>query len=337
MSYEEQIQLIKISLLPSHHADLENFARHRNMSSESSQPLIAAFVEKYKKNLKHYEDAAKSAELTCRKALTSKGISHSTSSRAKDPNSLRTKLETRQREKGPYKDEDAICSDIVDLIEARIVFDNEADEEMIKATLEEHFEIHEEKRHGVRPVYIPTPNIENGGYSRNFPEYVATHYRVRLKEDCSQDSLGFKSGGLFEIQVRTALADLCARYNHYFYKSETTPDEDDQWSLDNFNGLMIIGQSFARHMDRIKERRQKLGGRPFVSVAEVEIFFEEWVQARAKPWSKNGKLGSSEALARFLKGIDRNNRDSLRKLLQELDLSIGPGSESSFPGVKINK
>ena len=91
--------------------------------------LSSVFMKQYKQN--EYAILARAVADMCQQALLKNGIPHKTQSRAKEPESLRKKIEQRERKNGRYKSLEDVHHDIVDLAGARIILERWEDRHFV--------------------------------------------------------------------------------------------------------------------------------------------------------------------------------------------------------------
>ncbi|KAJ5190517.1 RelA/SpoT [Penicillium cinerascens] len=277
------------------------------------ESLIPMFIHQYKK--KEFQDLAESVEYTCNQALLEKGIPHVTQSRGKDPESLRKKLEQRERENGPYETLEQIHEDIVDLAGARIILERWEDRHFVQGIIHEIFEVKEEK------------------YKKEKRGYEAVHCRVYLKQGgnpCGPHTT--RARQLVEIQVLFLYMAQWAKDEHDRYKSIRDPSRALSNSLDACLQVLHLHETLARHTREEKTRQNAKYKQKFTSTHVVGSHLEKWILRYAADWVKSGEktIGSATALTKFLNACEWTTPESLDRLLRE---HLGKGAQDEYSGI----
>jgi ppGpp synthetase/RelA/SpoT-type nucleotidyltranferase len=132
-------------------------------------------MDEYPDKKHFYNRAATVVESKCLQYLKGTGMLSRVESRAKDPDSLRKKLELRKRLKNRvYNSKQDIQKDIVDLSGVRIIEDDEAGREKIKNFLYDRFLVAKETIH-------PEDDEENGDYRQKSSNY---HHHLERRFGC---------------------------------------------------------------------------------------------------------------------------------------------------------
>ena len=134
--------------------------------------VIDQFLLQYKQMSDEYRNLKEQAHTVVETALKDAGIMAITTSRIKDADRLREKLITRNEEK-KYLSIDDIYADIPDLIGMRIALYFPNDREKVRTLMYQLFDIEKEK-------HFPEEQRQSATYTRRFPGYCATHYRIYL-------------------------------------------------------------------------------------------------------------------------------------------------------------
>ena len=181
---------------------MQNPAKQRKPVSTMSLNVIDQFLTQYKQMSEEYSNIKEQAHTIVETALKDAGIMAITTSRIKDADRLREKLIIRNEEK-KYRTTDDISADISDLIGMRIALYFPNDREKVRTLVYQLFDIEKEKE-------FPEEQRQSEIYTRKFPGYCATHYRVYLK-----NSLNTKLGRQrIEIQVASLLMHAWAEVEH---------------------------------------------------------------------------------------------------------------------------
>lgn len=288
------------------------------------ETVVSTFIDQYKQN--EYADLATRAADSCKRALLEKGIPHQTQSRAKEPKSLRRKLEQRERKNGPYKTLNHIHSDIVDLAGARIILERWEDRDLVKGIIYKIFEVQKEE------------------YKKEESGYEAVHYRVYLKQG------GYLSGPhttemrpLVEIQVHFLYMAQWANDEHDTrYKTLVDPTRALNNNLDIRLQVLHLHENLARQTREEKRRQDAKHKQKFTNAKHVGHHLEKWIEHHAADWAKDEakQTGSATALTKFLDAREWRTPESLNQLLQEHFGNGAPDEYSSiakkYVGIELN-
>jgi ppGpp synthetase/RelA/SpoT-type nucleotidyltranferase len=282
--------------------------------SPTKESLITVFVNQYNQN--KYTEMAKKAADICGRALLEKDIPHEVESRGKKPESLRKKIEQRERNQGLYKSLTDIFEDIVDLAGARIILKKWEDCDRVRGIIYELFEVEQEK-----------PMKQKSGYE-------AVHYRVSLKQEG-------RLGGLHmtqvrprvEIQVQSLYMAQWAKDEH---DSRYKTSKDPSRALNNYLNFQLQNIHFAQNIAQITReesaRQDAKYKQKFSDHKYVGRHLEKWVGKHATDWAKDEKIktGSSTALTIFLDARGWRTPESLDLLLNE---HLGNGARDEYSNI----
>ncbi|KAJ6071571.1 RelA/SpoT [Penicillium canescens] len=282
--------------------------------SLTKKSLISLFMDQYNRN--EYTDLAERTAKICGKALLEKGIPHETESRGKKTESLRKKIEQRERTKGPYKSLRDIFEDIVDLAGARIILKKWEDCDRVRGIIYELFEVEEEKQ-----------KKEKSGYE-------AVHYRIYSEQ-------GLRLCGLYttevrprvEIQVQSMYMAQWARDEHDSrYKSSKDPSRATSSALDYQLQLIHLTQNMAQTTREEMARSDAKYKQKFSDRKHVGRHLEKWIGKYAADWARDEKIrtGSSTALTIFLDAREWRTPESLDLLLDE---HFGNGAQDDYSDI----
>ncbi|KAJ5295678.1 hypothetical protein PENANT_c001G01724 [Penicillium antarcticum] len=282
--------------------------------SPMKESLISAFMKQYNEN--KYTDMAESAADICSRALLEKDIPHETESRGKKTESLRKKIEQRERNKGLYKSLTHIFEDIVDLAGARIILKKWEDLDRVRGIIYELFEVEEEK-----------PMKQKSGYE-------AVHYRVYLKQEgrlCGLHTSEVMTR--VEIQVLSLYMAQWAKDEHDSrYKTSRDPSRALSNALDSHlkavQHVQISAQNTREEIARQDEKyRQKFSDRKYVG-----RHLEKWIGKHAADWARDEKIktGSSTALTIFLDAREWRTPEYLDLLLNQ---HLGHGAQDEYSNI----
>lgn len=210
--------------------------------------IIEKFLEHYSKEVDYYSNLSRLVEEKIRKELKNQGIKAIITSRSKDIDSLKRKLEKRNVDKN-YKTIEDIYLDIVDLSGVRISLFFPSDKDKIEKIVSNMFYIEEKKEFKSSK---PIPNFE-----KRFSGYCAMHYRIRLKDKDLDDR--YKKS-IVEIQLASVLMLAWSEIEHdLVYKPVKGGLSIAELSiLDELNGLVLAGEiALERLKVAIGERVEK--------------------------------------------------------------------------------
>ncbi|KAJ5601823.1 RelA/SpoT [Penicillium lagena] len=281
------------------------------MDTPTTESFIQVFMDEYPKKEHFYLRAATVVESICLQYLKRKGMSSRIKSRAKEPESLRKKLELRKHWKNRvYNSKQDIQEDIVDLSGVRIIEDDEARREEIRDFLHDRFLNTIAKIH-------PEDDEENGDYRQKSSNYHAVHYRVYLKnEDIVQHDLGDAKGGMIEIQVMTTTWSVLADLQHSNYKSGPMADLKLGELIDDLGETNTKQDAQVAKIKEYQDHRERKNNKPFEDVNSVGHYLIKWIQKYAAKWVQGKERGSEEALMSFLQVHQMNSHGAFSQLLQ---------------------
>jgi ppGpp synthetase/RelA/SpoT-type nucleotidyltranferase len=278
------------------------------------ESLISVFMNQYNQN--EYTDLAERTADICRRALLQNDIPHETQSRGKETESLRKKIEQRERKKGLYKSLKDIFEDIVDLAGARIILKRWEDRDRVRGIIYELFEVEEEK-----------PMKQKSGYE-------AVHYRTYLKQ-------GVRLCGLHTTEVRPrveiqVLSLYMAQWAEDEHDSRYKKSKDPSRALSN--GLDFQLQSLNLAENIAQKTREEIARQDakykqkFSDRKHVGRHLEKWIGKHAADWAKDEKIktGSSTALTIFLDAHEWRTPESLDLLLNE---HLGNGAQDEYSNI----
>ena len=210
--------------------------------------IIEKFLEHYSKEVDYYSNLSRLVEEKIRKELKNQGIKAIITSRSKDIDSLKRKLEKRNVDKN-YKTIEDIYLDIVDLSGVRISLFFPSDKDKIEKIVSNMFYIEEKKE------FKSSKPITN--FEKRFSGYCAMHYRIRLKDKDLDDR--YKKS-IVEIQLASVLMLAWSEIEHdLVYKPVKGGLSIAELSiLDELNGLVLAGEiALERLKVAIGERVEK--------------------------------------------------------------------------------
>lgn len=256
-----------------------------------------------------YRNIKEQAHSIVETALKDAGIMAITTSRVKAADRLREKLITRNEEK-EYFSTDDISADIPDLIGMRVALYFPNDREKVRTLIYQLFDVEKEKQ-------FPEEQRQNETYTRKFPGYCATHYRIYLKHSVNT-KLGRQR---IEIQVASLLMHAWAEVEHdlTYKQKKGTVSYDEHESLDEINGLVLAGELSLQRLQRISELRIASEGKNFQSHYQLASFLYE--QAVINASNPNPYLGDVETLFKLYEKKDRLTTKKIENDLLKVDWS----------------
>jgi ppGpp synthetase/RelA/SpoT-type nucleotidyltranferase len=306
--------------------------------ASKADSAIRSFFDQYIEKKPLYEKLLFAVENKCRYALAENEISHFTESRVKDHQSLWKKLYQRNID-AQYSSVKNIEKDIVDICGVRIIFHYMTDRHKIEALLESVFHIQDVKSHSGGPEHSQNQPNDKWGYQLPLPDYIGTHYRCFVKpeiflelfEDLSAADI--IAGTMIEVQVRSIVDDIWARYAHCIYKSEG-PSRERQQSMLRTLRLGLEGvREVTIEMQKLALREEEKSNRKFETNDEVGTCFRKLIKADYGLDFIDHTGASSEALKNLLESIEKDTPGSLHELIKSYDFSDGPGSK--YEEVKV--
>lgn len=271
--------------------------------------IINRFMKQYTLMNSDYEEIKEHAHKIIESALKDAGIMAITSSRVKDEKRLREKLVSRNKEV-MYQSIDDIVSDIPDFIGMRIALYFPNDREKVGTIIQTLFDVEKIK-------IFPQEQRPNAEYSRRFPGYCATHYRVYLKQPL-QTELGNQR---IEIQVASLLMHAWSEVEHDLtYKQKKGKVTYDEYEvLDEINGIVLTGELSLQRLQRISEKRLASEKKKFESHYQLASFLYD----KASSFSSNSSiyLGDVETLFMLFKKKDRLTIKKVENDLRKIDWS----------------
>ena len=251
--------------------------------------LIDEFVKRYQDALHDYELVEQVAFDAIKSSLRDSGILAITSSRLKDRDRLREKLEMRNREK-KYSSIQDITDDIVDLVGIRVALYFPNDRKKVDDIIRDVFIVEKVKT-------FPSEQRNNSVYARRFEGYCATHYRVYIKAKNKPTS---ENKIRVEIQVASLLMHAWSEVEHDLsYKQKKGEVSFDEYeSLDEINGLVIAGEVSLQRLQRISEMRILSESRPFDNHYQLASFIYDKTQHKT---GNRFLMGDVETLFSVLK------------------------------------
>jgi len=198
--------------------------------------LIDNFIARYRREYDFFDQAARLAAQILEGRLRAAGIRSIVTSRAKAVGRLEAKVRERASRKN-YACVENIFDDIVDLTGIRVAMYFPGEHTQADSIIRSLFNLQDE------PKTFPDPSTQPR-YKKRFLGYLATHYRVQLKEAVLSDAQNRYAEARIEIQVASVLMHSWAEVEHdLVYKPQQGALSDEEYDiLDELNGLVLAGE-----------------------------------------------------------------------------------------------
>lgn len=224
------------------------------------------FLARYFREFDYYQEAARLCAELCERDLEQNGIRAIVTYRAKRPERLRDKVESRNQDKN-YQTVDAIYSDIVDLAGVRIALYFPGDVDEVEQLITTRFAIAQTKQF---PKDSGLPKYNKARFSG----YAAKHYRVRLSANKLSEVQARYAEAQIEIQVASVLVHAWAEVNHDLaYKPLSGQLSEDEYAiLDELNGIVLAGEIALERLQRAAKLRLSKAGERFNNHYELAAY-----------------------------------------------------------------
>jgi len=270
--------------------------------------LIDEFMNYYKSVYPDLRKVEETALELLKNKLHDTGTKAIVTSRVKDVISLREKIIKRDKDEH-YSTIEQIKNDIVDLVGLRVALYFPSDANRVETTIKELFKI-------VKVKTFPIEQRKTDDYKRRFVGYCANHYRVYLrgKRDV------FAESQIIEIQVASLLMHAWSEVEHdLVYKTTTgTISFDEHETLDEINGLMIVGELSLQRLQRISNQRIMLESKIIETHFQLADIIYEYCENKT---SKFVNIGDVDTLFHLLEKKDRLTVQKVKNDLDKIDLS----------------
>ncbi|KAJ6010854.1 RelA/SpoT [Penicillium sp. IBT 35674x] len=302
------------------HAPASTPSNNPSTDTPVKESVTTRFVGQYDVN-RYTKIAATVADL-CQQALLQEGVVHSVSSRGKERESLRKKLEQREPKRPhTYRTNQEIKDDIIDFAGVRIIIDHWADRGTVKNVVHKIFDGKADSDN----------HIEERCHDTTLG-YRADHYLVYLESSSlpgHEDDIPGRER--IEIQVQSTLLARWAESDHDSqYKPNRKPSD-----------VQIIGLKAARRLvdviednypcvedNMVLETMQPKA--PFITPEVGRGGLRSWIEYHAEQLAGNKNKKSSGALSEYMDCQHSNCGESLHKFLQD---TIGNTSEVEYSAI----
>lgn len=283
--------------------------------------VIDDFIGQYRREYDFYDQSARLVSQLLEGRLRASGVRAMVTYRAKAVGRLEPKVKDRHQRK-QYLTVTEIYDDIPDLAGVRVALYFPAQRDQVGNMIKDLFEV-------ARCKVFPDDSTPK--YEKRFPGYLATHYRVRLKDDSLAESQKQYAEALVEIQVASVLMHAWSEVEHdLVYKPYQGVLSEDEYSiLDELNGMMMVGEIALERLQKAGDTRVAANGRPFANHYELATHLLSTLSALAEPNALQAGLGRVDQLHEFLVRLELATPDSVGRYLTALhsDLERRPIAE----------
>ncbi|KAB2571213.1 hypothetical protein DBV05_g10115 [Lasiodiplodia theobromae] len=308
--------------------------RSTSDQERESEKVQKEFLEWWIRNdtQSQYKLLTKTATFRCESELQRSRIQAVVSSRVKNVDSLRTKLDQRvSKSEKIYRERKDIISDIVDLAGVRVALYMPSQMDVIDKLIRKKFHVFHTKEHGVGKR-TEENEAKRGStsteYVPHFAGYRAKHYRVTLDGPNSSNRLE----GPIEIQVISMLNHTWAQVSHdlVYKQMNGLPSEEEIRILDGLDGLIQVGETLLQQLHGVFQRRVEAQNIPFQSEYKLASFLvgkemglQSWLPSLLE---KRGipsefHFGSMGPLLKLLKSAKRASPRDLEPYIGQLGKS----------------
>lgn len=274
--------------------------------------LIASFIEQYRREFDFFDAAARLVHLQLDSALASSGIRAIVTYRAKRPERLEQKL--RQRNvRHPYQTSRDIYADIADFAGVRVALYFPGSSDEVDQAICSKFDLVSV------PKSFPTPGTPAS--AKRSSAYLATHYRLKLRELSLQEGQKHYAEARVEVQVASVLMHAWAEVEHdLVYKPlRGVLSEEEHAILYKLNRLVLAGEVALERLQRAGEARVAREDAPFASHFELAAYLLKAAAPSLKRGAHVSALGKVDALFELLRRLQLNTRDLVRPFLEALN------------------
>lgn len=292
--------------------------------TSTSSTVIEGFMRHYR--IAHYEKLAVRAKEICNEKLDESKIQAIITYRAKASESLRKKLEERNK-KRRYANEEQIQNDIIDLAGVRIALYFPSQRDFVADLITEAFDHVDWRSHPNLNSSDQQHGTTDRGYRPKFGGYEAKHAVVSIKKD-DTGTLELFPQDVVEIQIVSVLVHAWAEVEHDItYKNifdKATIDE--RVILDCLNGLvrsseLLLDQLHQHYMARIASAKDS-----FRDEFQLGNFLFERIDIDVPRDTVKTHL---EMLRKFLEVVGKDTQKDLGQILDTLGFEADPDPQNS--------
>lgn len=283
--------------------------------------IIVDFIGQYRREYDFYDQSARLVSQLLEGRLRASGVRAMVTYRAKAVGRLEPKVQDRHQRK-QYLTVTEIYDDIPDLAGVRVALYFPAQRDQVGNMINDLFEV-------ARCKVFPDGSTPK--YVKKFPGYLATHYRVRLRDDSLAESQKQYAEALVEIQVASVLMHAWSEVEHdLVYKPYQGALSEDEYSiLDELNGMVMVGEIALERLQKAGDTRVAAQGRPFANHYELATHLLSKLSSLAEPNALQAGLGRIDQLQDFLVKLELATPDAVGRYLTALhsDLERRPIAE----------
>ncbi|MCI9104840.1 MAG: RelA/SpoT domain-containing protein [Lachnospiraceae bacterium] len=275
--------------------------------------LVSQFIENYKKKTPVYEAAGRLAAAQLEAALQSAGIRAMVTSRAKNPDRLKSKVIRRNTLREiPYKNMKEIYDDIADLCGIRVSLYFPGDRNKTGDLIGDLFDILS-IRHFPEESKPPT-------YNRRFSGYWATHYRALLKENTLTHAQKRYTSARLEIQVASLLMHAWSEVEHdLVYKPlQGSLSEEELAIIDELNGLVLSGEIALERLQSAGNKRILNKKSSFDSQYDLASYLYNYLSSNFRKEDVELRMGDIELLYRLISRLEMNSVKSIEPVMKSV-------------------
>lgn len=295
-------------------------------------PVIAAFIEQYRKDKPAYLALRNTMKKRLETLLKKKGIMAIVSARVKDPERLEQKLLQLEAQRiaagqGPFRNAEDIYDDVHDLVGARVALYFPGDAGRVDELIQNGFRVVTRKsfppkaeHYGemVRTGYTAHKRRIYPGYEdRRFDGYCAIHHHVRFTDQ----PVPALSDTVIEIQVASVLMHAWSEVEHDLaYKQLMGPVSQEEYAcLDELNGLMMAGELVLNRLSQLSQQRLQ-GITHFESPYALAAYLTYWQKQHGYGALS---LGNVDTIYDLYRERDLLTADHVRSQLETLERQQG--------------
>ncbi|KAG6356168.1 hypothetical protein INS49_015555 [Diaporthe citri] len=269
---------------------------------------IEDFVAVYRRERDQWECLKNRAFDVCNAGLKQIGVMSLVTSRVKNADSLKKKLDSRNNLKA-YSSQSSIMDDQLDFVGLRIALYFPHQKGDVIQMLKLQFQYG-----SMRPFDRDWKPEDPGIYQNLFGQYVADHVWVSLREK-DQPGAGKYATSIFEIQLRSVLMDAWAGISQDLtYKAFSgDPTARELKLLDALKGHVEVGELVLEQLYHVHQKRLETENEPILSPRDLR---EVMVDSLPESQISEVEIGDLDALLLALRGISADTPLGLRGFLR---------------------
>lgn len=304
------------------------------MSSMSSSAAIDEFIKHYKES--YYRDLALHAQHICEQRLSGSSIRAIHTSRAKNPDSLRKKVEKENAKrvgegKEAYKDKGQIGKEIFDRAGVRIALYFPGQRDVVAKVIEKTFNVvtwikhpdpgakKEKKANAGRASEAEDGNAGAEGslgvYEPKFAGYEARHAHVRFKKE-DMKGISWSEEDVVEIQIQSVFLHAWAEVEHDITYKDLFghASHQERLILDCLNGMVRSSELLLEQLHQLHKARTMTAKNRFRNEYELG----EFLAKRTRESNDGCTFPRLYILGRFLEVVEKDTPEALGCALEAL-------------------